>query len=169
MREIYLGLGISVLELLRRCIVGILRLLTTIVSIDVKQTSTGRQDRVTQAGITQSSIGNAPTDRYAARLRDPRFRETGGTFFQDSSDRAGAEPAFHQAAEAIVDLRSRAQIDISGDDCLSNIVIADDIARADDHSDCAFWLSGIAQAGLVRCWPITVPIEEPAARLCRRL
>ncbi|WP_347338805.1 hypothetical protein [Bradyrhizobium vignae] len=61
---------------------------------------------------------------------------------QDSSDRAGAEPTVYQVTEAIVDLRGRIQFDISRLDGASNIMIADGIAGADDHSNCAFWHSG---------------------------
>jgi hypothetical protein len=72
-----------------------------------------------------------------------RKRQAGAPFPQESSDGARAEPAVHKAAEASKDLRSRTQLDISGDDSLSDVMIADDIARADDHSGCAFWQSAI--------------------------
>ena len=75
----------------------------------------------------------------------------------------------HQAAEAIVDLRSRTQHAVSGDDSLSDVMIADDIARADDHSDLrllAFWHRA---SGFGQLLAHLVPIEEPAARLCPRL
>ena len=67
-------------------------------------------------------------------------------FFQDLGDRAGAQSALHQASEAIIDLRRRAELDISGDDNVPDIAITDDVARADDHSECAFWPAGAPQA-----------------------
>jgi hypothetical protein len=88
--------------------------------------------------VADKRAGATPNRSRCGVLRKSTIsRKTGAPFLQDSSDRAGAQSAMHQAAEAIVDLRSRTQLDIRGDDGLSDVVIADDIARADDHSGCA--------------------------------
>ena len=55
----------------------------------------------------------------------------------------------HQAAEAIVNLRPRTKLDVGRDHSLSDVVIADDIARADDHSERAFRHSDIGALNLL--------------------
>ena len=46
--------------------------------------------------------------------------------------------------------QSSFQLDISGDGSLSDVMIGDDVARADDHSGCAFWHSTIVRAPPLR-------------------
>jgi len=60
-------------------------------------------------------------------------RATEGTFVQDLSDRTGTEPALNDAAEAIVDLRGRAQLNVGRADDIADVVIADHITGTDDH------------------------------------
>jgi hypothetical protein len=75
-----------------------------------------------------------PRARKIQDIRDHRR-----SFLQNLRDGAGAEPALNQTPEAIVNLCSRAKLDIRRDDNVPDIAIADDIARADNHSECAFW------------------------------
>jgi hypothetical protein len=60
-------------------------------------------------------------------------RTTDFLFVQDVPDRAGAQTALHDAAEAIVDLRCRVQLDLGSYDDISDVVIADDVAGTNDH------------------------------------
>lgn len=79
-----------------------------------------------------------------SRLRT--IRAAGWLLFQNASDRPGAETTAHQAAEAIVNLCSRVQVDLSGADNIPDLVITDDVAGADDHSKCTFWSAGALEA-----------------------
>jgi hypothetical protein len=54
-------------------------------------------------------------------------------FFQNAPDRAGAPTALDAAAKAIIDLRRRTGIRLGVNEDILNLMIADDVAGADDH------------------------------------
>jgi hypothetical protein len=106
--------------------------------------------------LSTRQISGVALSRSTGWLLNGRLVALGGKrlaaapLLQEPPDRAGAEPAAHKAAEASIDLRSRTQLDISGDGSLSDVMIGDDVARADDHSGCAFWHSTIVRAPPLR-------------------